>query len=56
MIDEILEQGVQKKQPAITKTIISAKKQSTFIPSRFSINRLRKHPGIQASRKPIVFS
>lgn len=56
MIDEILEQGVEKKQPTITKTIIPAKRQSTFTPSRFSVRRLRKHPGIQASRNPIVIS
>lgn len=56
MIDEILEQDVQKKQSATTKTILSAKSQSTFIPARFSVKRLRKHPGIQANRNPIVIS
>ncbi len=49
MIDEILEKGTQKKQPTI-------KSKSTFIPPRFSVRGLRKHPGIQANRNPIVIS
>ncbi len=56
MIDEILEQHVEKKQSTITKTVLSVKSQSTFIPSRFSVRRLRKHAGIYTTRNPIAIS
>ncbi len=56
MIDEILEKSAEQKQPVLSNTILSAKSKSAFIPSRFSVRRLRKHPGIQANRNPIVIS
>lgn len=54
MIDEILEQSSKKKQPVLPNTIASAERKSTFTPPRFSVRRLRKHPGIQANRNPII--
>lgn len=54
MIDEVLEQSIQKKQPTIQKTVVSVKRNTAFIPSRFSVRKLRKHPGIIASRNPTV--
>jgi hypothetical protein len=54
MIDEILEQSAKKKQPTLPNTIVSAKSKSTFTPPRFSVSRLRKHPGIQANRNPFI--
>ncbi len=54
MIEEILVQDVQKEQPTAPSTTLAAKRRSTFIPARFSVNRLRKHPGIQKDRNPIV--
>lgn len=53
MIDQTL-QDVQKKQPTATGTALSAKRKSTFTPARFSVGRLRKHPGIQKDRNPMV--
>ncbi|WP_262250201.1 hypothetical protein [Parapedobacter soli] len=47
-------QSQQKKQPAVLKTVSSEAKNRTFTPSRFSVRRLRKHPGIQTSRNPHV--
>ncbi len=55
MIDEVLEKGAKKKQPTISNTVLSAKSKS-FIPSRFSVRRLRKHPGIKSGRTPLIMS
>ncbi len=54
MIEEILDQRAQKKQPTILKTILPTAKKPAFTPSRFSVRGLRKHSGIQTSRNPIV--
>ncbi len=54
MIEEILDQRTQKKQPAPLDTILPTAKKAAFTPSRFSVRGLRKHPGIQTSRNPIV--
>jgi len=53
-MEEILDQGTQKKQSAILKTILPKAKKTAFTPSRFSVRGLRKHPGIQTSRNPHV--
>ena len=53
-MEEILDQGTQKKQSAIIKTILPKAKKTAFTPSRFSVRGLRKHPGIQTSRNPHV--
>lgn len=53
MIEEILDQRAQKKQP-ILNAILSTAKKPAFTPSRFSVRRLRKHSGIQTSRNPNV--
>ena len=55
MIEEILDQGTQKKQPVILKKVLSTAKKTAYTPSRFSVRGLRKHPGIQTSRNPVVF-
>ncbi|MGV3762662.1 MAG: hypothetical protein ACO1NT_09300 [Parapedobacter sp.] len=55
MMEEILEQKTQEKQPIVVKTTSSTAKRRAFSPSRFSVKGLRKHPGIQTSRNPMVF-
>ena len=55
MMEEILEQTAQEKQPIVVKTTSSTAKRRTFSPQRFSVKGLRKHPGIQTSRNPVVF-
>ncbi len=54
MMEEILDQKTQNKQPAILDTILSSAKKPAFTPARFSVRRLRKHAGIQTSRNPNV--
>ena len=54
MIDEILVQNVQDKQPTTPRTALATKRRSAFTPARFSVGRFRKHPGIQTGRTPII--
>ena len=54
MIDKTSIQDVQKKQPTASGSTLSAKRKPTFTPARFSVGRLRKHPGIQKDRNPMV--
>lgn len=54
MIEENLQPNVQEKQATAPSATLAAKRRSTFTPARFSVNRLRKHPGIQKDRNPVV--
>jgi len=56
MIDEVLEQTDLKQKPGYQKTVLATRNKAGFIPQRFSVRKLRKHPGIQANRNPIVIA
>lgn len=55
MTTKITINDAKEKQPTAPGTVLSAKRKSTFTPARFSVGKLRKHPGIQKDRNPVVF-